>query len=63
MFQATFKGVSTQVATAYLDVTVRRNENTPRFTLSEYRAELLEYFPLGEIVTTVEATDADANVC
>ncbi len=53
MLRATYAGVSTQTATSYLTIGVRRNDNWPAFNASEYRAELMENFPLGKPVLTV----------
>ena len=53
MFRATYEGVQTQTVTAYLNITVRRNENRPQFNASEYRREIMENFPLGESVLQV----------
>lgn len=62
LVQATYTGVRTQVATAYVNVTVTRNENTPQFSRGEYREDVLEYYPLGESILRITATDKDENV-
>ena len=62
MFEASYQGVQLQTAVAYLDVRVRRNEHSPQFTSGEYRAELLENFPLGLSILQVQATDEDEHV-
>ena len=62
MVQATYDGVRTQVATAYVNVSVTRNENSPRFEEGQYKKDILEYFPLGESILQIRATDRDQNV-
>ena len=60
--EARYQGVQLQLAVAYVDMQVRRNEHTPQFTQGEFRKELLENFPLGAPILTVQATDQDAHV-
>ena len=48
-----------QRVTAVVVVTVSRNENGPRFSHSTYSAEASHDAKLGDLVTTVNATDAD----
>ena len=55
--------MKTQHAVAFLELTVTRNENAPEFVQGEYRRDLLEYFPLGESILRVSATDQDKHVC
>ncbi len=62
LVRATYQGVRTQQAQAYVNVTVKRNENQPQFTQGEYRREILENFPLGESILQVSATDKDQGV-
>jgi protocadherin Fat 4 len=61
MIRATYQGVRFHEAFAYANITVKRNENQPRFTNGEYRKEILEYFPLGDSITQVTATDKDRD--
>ena len=61
-FEARYQGVQLQTARATLEVRVRRNENTPQFSEGEYRAELLENYPLGQAILQVQATDKDSHV-
>ena len=60
--RATYNGVRTQVAEAYVNVTVERNQFQPQFTSGEYRKEILENFPLGESILQVSANDRDVGV-
>ena len=60
--EATFKGVRVQTAIAFVNITVQRNENAPRFTKGDFRASIMENHPLGEEVLQVSATDKDAHV-
>ena len=60
--RATYEGVRTQTAEAYVNITVQRNENQPQFTSGEYRKEIMENFPLGESILQVSATDKDVGV-
>ncbi len=63
MVRATYQGVRFHEAFAYVNITVKRNERSPRFTNGEYRKEILEYFPLGESILQIRATDQDRDVC
>lgn len=60
--KATYKGVSTHVVYTLVNVTVQRNEFTPQFNRGDYTASLLEYFPLGNSILQVTATDRDDHV-
>ena len=61
--KATYKGVSTHIVYALVNVTVKHNEHTPQFTHNgDYRDTLLEYFPLGQSILQVTATDEDKHV-
>ena len=62
LVRATYEGVRTQTAEAYVNITVQRNENQPQFTSGEYRKEIMENFPLGESILQVSATDKDVGV-
>ena len=57
--------VTEQVANTIVNITVTRNENAPKFTLSQYRKDRLpEKTSVGENVITVNATDRDnVNYC
>ena len=62
MVKATYQGVRYHEAFAYVNITVKRNEREPQFSKGFYRQQILEYFPLGESILQVTATDTDKNV-
>ncbi len=47
------------VATTNLTITVRRNENEPRFQRSDYSVNVLEIAPIGTSLAQLSATDRD----
>ena len=49
------------IATTNLTITVRRNENAPRFDRGEYVANVLEIAPIGTQLVELEASDRDAD--
>lgn len=58
--QAINQGVSTQTATATVNIVVRRNENGPVFTPNNiYVVTVEDTIPLGSNITQLTATDAD----
>ena len=62
MIKATYQGVSYHEAFTNVNITVKRNEREPQFKSGNYRREILEYFPLGDSIVQVVATDSDKNV-
>ncbi|XP_078316513.1 protocadherin Fat 4-like isoform X2 [Crassostrea virginica] len=60
LVQAINQGVSTQTATATVNIVVRRNENGPVFTPNNiYVVTVEDTIPLGSNITQLTATDAD----
>ncbi len=47
------------VATTNLTITVRRNENEPRFQRTDYSVTVLEIAPIGTSLAQLSATDRD----
>ena len=48
-----------KVAQTNVTITVRRNENAPRFENSDTSVNVLEIAPVGTSIATVRAQDAD----
>ena len=48
--------------TTVVEVEVTRNLNKPRFNTAAYTTRVKETLPLGAIIKTVTATDADKRV-
>ncbi len=48
-----------KTATATFTAQMRRNENAPRFSQSEYRVTINDRYNLGQEVIQVTATDTD----
>ena len=62
LVQATGQGaVSTQVAQAYVNVTVIRNANPPIFTQNSYQRVIPDTTPIGTSLVDVQANDADGD--
>ena len=40
-------------------ITVNRNVNGPQFSQANYRANVVENYPIGASVVTIQATDSD----
>ena len=60
LVQATGAGqVSTQVAQAFVNITVIRNANPPIFTENEYQRVIADTTPIGTSLVNVEAIDGD----
>ncbi|GFN78435.1 protocadherin fat 4, partial [Plakobranchus ocellatus] len=55
-------GVSIQTASALVNITVVRNENSPIFTSSNYAVQVQDTINIGTVVVTVTATDQDGDV-
>lgn len=50
------------VATATVTIHVTRNPSTPIFELTSYQTTITEYYPIGQMVLNITATDPD-SVC
>ena len=51
-----------QQVVAIVRITVIRNKNQPIFDREEYTSSIFETIPVGDIILTVKATDADEGV-
>lgn len=47
------------VATATVTIQVTRNPSTPVFELTSYQKTINEYYPIGQMVLNITATDPD----
>ena len=61
--KATYLGVQTQTAYAFVNITVERNEYSPKFSRGDYRISILENYPLGKEILQIVAEDKDEHVC
>ncbi|KAK7482291.1 hypothetical protein BaRGS_00026419 [Batillaria attramentaria] len=61
LVQATRSVVSTQTVTCTVSISVTRNPSTPDWALPSYDVSIPDTTPTGEIIGTIQATDADGD--